>query len=250
MIGKAMLRMTCNGGSTTPCGRSASTRSSGTKTSFNSTSLLAVPRMPIASHVSTTWTPGDDERNGHVQHAQASFRVVVGEHRRHDGAGRRLADEDLASGHAIAAVGPNCRTSWVGEIGTTGRHQHDAVVVDPSQGGFGAGQPPTPAPRRERRHVLVHARREGCRSAVLGQFALHRGEVADRRAGPAELGGHAEGEQAALAQVLERVANPGAIDVVATGVRGELRPAGCGQGQEVSVRLVMWSSRSAVMQPW
>ena len=52
-----MLQMTCSGGSTTPCGRSARIRSSGTNTSSIVTSLLAVPRMPIASHVSWTVTP-------------------------------------------------------------------------------------------------------------------------------------------------------------------------------------------------
>ena len=58
MIGKAMLAITCSGGSTTPYGRSASTRSSGTNTSSIVTSLLAVPRMPRVSQLSCTVTPG------------------------------------------------------------------------------------------------------------------------------------------------------------------------------------------------
>ena len=53
-----MLAMTWGGGSSTPYGRSASTRSSGTKTSSMVTSLLPVPRMPRASQLSWTVTPG------------------------------------------------------------------------------------------------------------------------------------------------------------------------------------------------
>ena len=54
-----MLAMTCSGGSTTPYGRSASTRSCGTNTSVRTTSSLAVPRMPSTSQLSATSTPSD-----------------------------------------------------------------------------------------------------------------------------------------------------------------------------------------------
>ena len=57
MTGMAMLAITCSGGSTTPKGRRASTRSSGTKTSSMSTSWLPVPRIPSVSQLSCTVTP-------------------------------------------------------------------------------------------------------------------------------------------------------------------------------------------------
>ena len=52
-----MLRITWSGPSILPWGRRASTRSSGTNTSFSSMSWLPVPRIPSASHVSSTVTP-------------------------------------------------------------------------------------------------------------------------------------------------------------------------------------------------
>ena len=55
----ALLRITWSGGSIRPWGRRASTRSSGTNTSTSSTSWLPVPRMPMASQVSSTVTPSD-----------------------------------------------------------------------------------------------------------------------------------------------------------------------------------------------
>ena len=58
MTVKPIEAMTCSGGSRTPYGRSAMTFSSGTNTSSMVMSLLAVPRMPIVSHVSWTVTPG------------------------------------------------------------------------------------------------------------------------------------------------------------------------------------------------
>jgi hypothetical protein len=57
MIGMAMLAITWRGGSITPYGRLATTRSSGTKTSSMTMSLLAVPRMPSVSQLSRTVTP-------------------------------------------------------------------------------------------------------------------------------------------------------------------------------------------------
>ena len=54
-----MLAMTCSGGSITPYGRSASTRSCGTNTSVSTTSSLAVPRMPRTSQLSATTTPSE-----------------------------------------------------------------------------------------------------------------------------------------------------------------------------------------------
>ena len=57
-----MLPITWSGGSMTPYGRLASTRSSGTKTSSSTMSLLAVPRMPRVSQLSSTLTPS--EANG------------------------------------------------------------------------------------------------------------------------------------------------------------------------------------------
>ena len=57
MIGMAMLPITCSGGSITPYGRLAATRSSGTNTSSRTMSLLAVPRIPRVSQLSRTVTP-------------------------------------------------------------------------------------------------------------------------------------------------------------------------------------------------
>ena len=57
MIGRAWERITWNGGSSTPWGRLASTRSSGTNTSSITIELLPVPRMPIVSQSSRTVTP-------------------------------------------------------------------------------------------------------------------------------------------------------------------------------------------------
>ena len=50
------MAITCSGGSTTPNGGSASTRSSGTKAPSTTVSLLAVPRIPSVSQVSSTRT--------------------------------------------------------------------------------------------------------------------------------------------------------------------------------------------------
>ena len=57
-IGMATLAITWSGGSSTPWGRSAVTRSSGTNTSSMVMSLLPVPRMPSVSQLSCTVTPG------------------------------------------------------------------------------------------------------------------------------------------------------------------------------------------------
>ena len=88
MIGIAMLTMTCSGGSITPYGRLASTRSSGTNTSSMTTSWLPVPRMPRVSQLSSTVTPAIGHGHGHVQHARPLVGVVVAEHRRQHGPGR------------------------------------------------------------------------------------------------------------------------------------------------------------------
>ena len=76
MGGMALLRMTCSGGSIMPYGRRASTRSSGTKTSSSSMSWLPVPRMPMASQVSSTVDAVGAQGHGHVEHDAALVGVV------------------------------------------------------------------------------------------------------------------------------------------------------------------------------
>ena len=51
----------------------------------------------------------------------------------------------------------------------------------------------------------------------------------------AELGGHAGGEQAGVAEGVERLGHEGAVDVVAAGVLGEHRRDGGGAVEEVGV---------------
>ena len=76
MIEKPMLAMTCSGGSITPYGRSASTRSCGTNTSVEHD---VVARG--APHAEDVPVVGDHdalggERDRHVQHAHAALGVV------------------------------------------------------------------------------------------------------------------------------------------------------------------------------
>ena len=172
MTTKPMLEMTCNGASISPWGRSASTRSSGTKTSSKSTSWLDVPRMPSVSQCSTIAHAVAGERHRHVQHAQAALRVVVHEHRRQHGADRRLADERLAPADAVAALDLDGGAPGVGVVAAAGGDDDDAVLGDAAQRGLRARQVAAVAPRGERGDVLVHRRGEGGRAAVLGQLAL------------------------------------------------------------------------------
>ena len=63
---------------------------------------------------------------------------------------------------------------------------------------------------------------------MLGQLALDGGDLADRGAVTAELGRDGDGQQAGVADVLERLVHPGALVVVHGGVLLEERPAGRG----------------------
>ena len=139
MIGIAMLPITWSGGSTTPCGRLASTRSSGTKTSSSTTSLLAVPRMPSVFQLSSTLDALGRERHGQVEDPQALLGVVVRRHRRHHGADGRLAGEPLVGRDPEAAVDADGLAARVGPVAPAGRHQDDALVGHPAQGRLGAG---------------------------------------------------------------------------------------------------------------
>ena len=168
------------------------------------------------------------ERHRHVQHAQAPVGVVVDEHRRQHGADGRLADERLASADAVAAVDLHGGAAGVGVVAAAGGDDDDAVLGDATQRGLRAGQVAAVAPRGERGDVLVHRRGEGGRAAVLGQLALDGGDLADGGAVAAELGRDGDGQQAGVADVLERLVHPGAVAVVLGGVWSEDRPAGGG----------------------
>ena len=56
--------------------------------------------------------------------------------------------EDLATGHAEPAFDGGRRATRLGEVGTAGRHEDDALVGDPPQGRLGTGQ------SRRQRHAV------------------------------------------------------------------------------------------------
>ena len=153
-----MLAITCSGGSSTPYGRSASTRSSGTNTSSIVDVVAAraahAERVPVVVHGDAV----DRHGHGHVQHALAALGIVVDEHRRQHVAGGRLAGEHLAAADRVAAVDLDRLAAGPGEVAAAGGHEHDPVVDDPAQRRLGPGQAAPVAPRRERRDVLVHRR--------------------------------------------------------------------------------------------
>ena len=148
------------------------------------------------------------ERDRHVQDAQAAVRVVVHEHRRQHGADGRLADERLAAADPIAALDLDGGAAGVGVVAAARGDDDDAVLGDATQGGLCSRQVPAVAPRGERGDVLVHRRREGGRAAALGQLALDGGDLADRGSVAAQLGRDGDGQEAGVADVLERFVHP------------------------------------------
>ena len=109
------------------------------------------------------------------------------------------------------------------------------------------------APGRPRRYrhavkdddVLVHRGGQRGRAAVVGQLALHVRRLSrDRGAATAELDGNAEGEEAGVAEGVERLRDEGAVAVVAGGVLGE---RGADRGRAVDERSVAGASTSVVM---
>ncbi len=190
-------------------------------------------RVPVVEHGHTLAR----DRHGHVEHAQALLRIVVREHRREHCARDRLAREHLPAGDAVAAVDLGRGAARVGEVGTAGGDEHDALVGDPAQGGLGAGQPAAVAPRGEGGHVLVHRGRERRRGAVLGEFALHHRDLADGGAVTAEFARDRDREQPLVAQVLEGLAHPRSLAVVALGVLGEHGAGRGGASDELGLEL-------------
>ena len=152
---------------------------------------VVAPRAPHAQGVPVV-EDGDalTEGHRHVEDAGPLVRVVVAEHRRHDGAGGRLAGEDLATGDPVAAVDLDRLATRVGEVGAAGRDEQDALVGDAAQGGLGAGEAAAIAPRGEGGDVLVHRARQRGRAAVVGELALDGGRLAgwSRRRRPARPG--------------------------------------------------------------
>ena len=67
---------------------------------------------------------------------------------------------------------------------------------------------------------------------MVRQLALQVGQLARGRAQAAQLGGHGGGQQAGVAEGVERLGHEAAFDVVAAGVLGEHRRDGGGAVEE------------------
>ena len=222
MTGMAMLAITCSGGSTTPKGRRASTRSSGTKTS----SIVDVvapgtahpQRVPVVVHRD----PVGAHRHGHVEDHRLGA-VVEHEHGREHVAHRDLAGEDLAAGHPVPAFDRDSPTAGMGEVGAARRDEDDPLAGDAAQRGLGTRQAAPVPPGGEQGDVLVHRRGERGRPARSGQGPLRHGDLADRRPAPAELLRHGDRQVPGRAQQVERLGDERAVAVVARGVGCDLR---------------------------